>query len=100
MTGKKGKALDSIGTFDKSDDEDIPEPEDPPAEVTFDHPCSTRAFGAMSDEDILGPDDRTLAAWIFKQGIMCFGTRNHVHVGEIWYVAACDVVVANYIHDL
>jgi hypothetical protein len=90
MTGRKGKALGSIGgAFEESDIEDNPEPEDPQNEitqVTFDNACSTRAFGAMSDEPILGPDDRTLVALNLKQGIMCFGTGNHVQVGEIWYL--------------
>jgi hypothetical protein len=99
MTGK-GKALGNFG-YENSDSEEDAEPEDPPinktnlkttlnqktiAQLTFDHACSTRAFGAMSDEPILGPDDRTLVALNLKQGIMCFGTGNHVQVGEKWYL--------------
>jgi hypothetical protein len=99
MTGK-GKALGIFG-YEKSDSEDDAEPEDPQinqknlktmlnqktiAQLTFDHACSTRAFGAMSDETALGPDDRTLVAWQLKGGIMCFANGNHVRVGEVWYL--------------
>jgi hypothetical protein len=81
MTGK-GKALGNFG-YENSDSE---EDEKTIAQLTFDHACSTRAFGAMSDETALGPDDRTLVAWQLKGGIMCFGNGNHVQVGEIWYL--------------
>jgi hypothetical protein len=87
MTGK-GKALGSFGV-EESDSEDDAEPEDPQneiAQLTFDHACSTRAFGAMSDEPSVGPDDRTLVARHLKAGIMCFATGNHVRVGEVWYL--------------